>query len=380
MGGCGRGETVRVMFLVAGLLAVAGNCTPATGSQAIPPCGWPVVTTSAAAGDTAAIYWLTPIPMGPETRVVISGAFPHARYFSVQTYTLSDGFTTTVDARLDRDIPAVAGQNPYLGQHGSTADSYELVMRAHSRAPGEISGLPPGTDVGISWVMLRIYLPDNPTEPTGGVPLPTLAVTHRDGAPAATVEPCASSDPDSWGNPDVESVADPFVTSPDAAQPATPFALPPSSLTRFPNADNRYLAAPLRWGPGRVAVVEFRAPSTPDTRSGESPGLERDLRYWSVCVSSVPTLQTVQCLSDHETVVDPDGNVRVFISASADRPVGASNWLPWGPIPNAGVAVRHMIPSAAFGQSIHEVDGGEDPFDVMGAFAPSLRYCSNGCS
>lgn len=64
------------------------------------------------------------------------------------------------------------------------------------------------------------------------------------------------------------------------------------------------------------------------------------------------------------------------MSAAADRPVNAANWLPLGDPYDGWIYMRQFLASPWFTQSISSVQPGQDPAAVMGPYFPHSGYCS----
>ena len=228
-------------------------------------------------------------------------------------------------------------------------------------------------------MILRVYVPDDPTDARGGVPLPTIKPRGA-GPHGRTLRPCREQGPDD----EILDLLDEYGPPTDTPPPPQPvFIRPLDTAGLYPNPDNAYVATVVRHTPGEVVVVRGRAPSFPDTRAGESPASAAQLRYWSLCTNEYRTPYPVtDCAADHETALDASGAYTVVISTPADRPANADaehgvTWLDWGSTAvNGLLLLRHMLPAADFTQSAHAVPPGQLAVLHMGANAPVGRYCA----
>lgn len=93
------------------------------------------------------------------------------------------------------------------------------------------------------------------------------------------------------------------------ATPEAAFVNPASTSGLFPNGDNKCIGAVLTYQPGRIAVVRGRAPAFPDTSAGAPPTESgQQVRYWSICENDlVSPYPVVACAGDFETALDADG-------------------------------------------------------------------------
>lgn len=354
------------VLVVSGLFAWAAPAAAASG------CAWSLssLRTNALFPDTSAAYWITPVLLWPGSTVEVSGEYPAARYFSLQTYTLADGFSTTVGGVRDRDVVAEAGsENPFAAAVGpDTGRDWKVTVAAGDPATASgtnvIRGLPAGQSVGVAWLMYRTYLTDDAADPSGGSGLPEVTVGGKSLATCPGALTAA---------PPVPPVG-PSRSLPVKMQ--RQFFKAEGRLTPFPNEDNKYLAAVTTWAPGKVFVVRFRSASTPDTRAGEPAWAPADLRYWSVCQNGLPSTRGMACLVDADAHPDDGGIVDLVISAPADRPAGARDWLPYGPDPIGVIAFRTMLPAEGFHHAVQDVASGEDPAVAMEAYAPVIGSCT----
>lgn len=373
-----------------------------------------------------------------------SGEFPHARFFDFQisqpfdpTFPIDQGFGNGEIPIADVDIDPLDGHtNPYrVGEdRDATERSYEVTFEMAAGSPVEMNpGYAPGyrwpgnNRVGGPFVQTgavgqgmispanlwgRLYAPDDPDDPFGGVELPTLwfeldgqrfwiemgtadrlqaiQSTTAPATPGAPVEPTAAR-VDGWIKqfdlvgrfleeraafmPNMtdqasEALLDLARTLPLVGYGRGPAARAPgsyeSSATFVPY--NSYLVKNVTLGQGQVLTLTGRLPTTPDTRRG---GEDRAVMsaaqaryfsissYWNTPDGYPAALQT--SIMDDEIVTDSEGNYTIVYSRAEDRPANATaengiTWVEWGPAPRAELLLRWMTiaPDWSFDRSPDE--------------------------
>lgn len=405
-----RPGALSICLLLAVALA-APAAAPAT-TVSLGSCGWLLRTDPVLVNvlypDEDATYWTARLPVPPPgVSYRIRGEFPHARYMSFVAY---DGLP--IDALLDAHIPAHEGSaNPFVPGASRDAERRSYTVKIvgtpapsdpSEREPGAlyVSGGQLGLPGAVFYMIYRVYVPDRGLAAAGGVGLPSIeVVTPGDAEPVdlrgldceslrgsiATAPPAAAH----------EALAG---TSPPAGIPAlqarsTPTWTVESGLTAgllgragqgelvsggpASNPHNRYIAALVSRAHGPVIAIRGKAPSTPPTIDGEPVMSTGDLRYWSFCQNGRST-RFVDCLSESHMQLDGDGWYTIAISAPADHPASAQNWLAFGPEPESQVLYRHMLPSAEFlPHSAHgAAESGLPLEEAMGDYYPRIAYCT----
>jgi hypothetical protein len=262
-----------------------------------------------------------------------------------------------------------------------------------------------GTPNPAGVIIYRVYVPTDPGDPAGGVGLPDVTLVGPEDAFSLPFSQCEieplelglgvnelerqSSFPDAL--PRLGGL--PGTTDPPGFSrfygtdrlfwsrvPPNPLTdpLPRTSGGFLSNEHVAYMTSRLSRSFGDLVVMRITPPTFPDTREGETPAADTQLRYWSICQNGFATQRVVACLTDHEAITGPDGKVVVAISDPADRPdVAGINWLPWGGLQYDGLIIyRHMLPSPGFAQAIQNVEEFTDPVSTMGEYMPEARYCS----
>ena len=128
---------------------------------------------------------------------------------------------------------------------------------------------------------------------------------------------------------------------------------------------------------GNVVAFRARLPTTPKTYDGEKTMGSGQLRFWSMCTGNLAT-EAYDCRVDKDMPLDADGLYTVAVSTAADRPANATDdcgiaWLPWGPLIQAGVIMRNMLPDPSFPNSVQNAKPGTEQ-QTLGAYYPVGTY------
>ncbi|MGW1025274.1 hypothetical protein ACWD4J_16485 [Streptomyces sp. NPDC002577] len=383
--------------------APPGAAVPARNGQAALPevsCGWPAVVRpgrlNIAFPETNATYWIMPYRLGQGESLVAQGTYPSARFMSLTSYNIK---ASPIDSLADHQIsPSSGSKNPFaVADAGTDAAQHRFSV---TLKPGAAAGS--GTNTlaastgnaasGAGFLVLRIYVPDNASDPTGGVPLPALSKQHKDGS-TSTIDTCA--DAGSAQGPAgplagylrqlVKDNAPPggFEGCGKSSPNAPAFAVPNKATGYFPNPYNKYLCTPIGYEPGRIAVIRGKAPTFPNTSAGQSVLTETQLRYWSLCQNEWQVPYPVNsCAADYQTALDKDGRYTFVVSTPEDRPANATTdnkvtWISWGPTDVNGILLfRNMLPAADFPGAVQSVPVGGNPAATMGSYFPTITYCS----
>lgn len=410
---------VVLALLVAGPVG-ANTGVPAAGSSAPDgACAWPVRDSAdlvnVAFPDESAHYWGTVASGIPETGVVVRGRYPRARYFSLQTYSAS---LAAYDVLTDREIEPSRGRNPFvkpgrLDRRPHRGGRWEVRIfpgeaPAKPRSNTMYTGSTRGAPNLAATVLYRIYTPDDPSDPEGGVGLPTVNPVAED-AEGPVLAGCSITPllPETGFNelvqqtnwPDGATVPTRNVTDPPtwkkffgfgsaiadqlgASQlgPTVDGALGDGGF--FNNLDNSYMTATIGRDLGGVVVLRAKMPTFPDTRAGEPAWRRSQVRYWSICQNHPTTQRYVDCLADHDSVLDGRRRATFVISDPEDRPRNAVrrqgvNWLPWGGIYSSGVLIyRQLVPASHFKRALADVERGDPLKPALGPYLPTIAYCT----
>lgn len=362
-----------------------------------PGCSWQLMSNSqtlnVAFPDANATYWILPYALNGSDTITLRGTYPKARYFSLNTYGTD---FDTVDTLRDSQIRPDSGGNPYATPAAESAmgrgqwKATVVSGRAdHSR--NQIRGLPAaGTQsTPVGFLIIRIYVPNDPRSPSGGVHLPSVSMNL--GGSSFTLPPCAAPfNPAAYNGPIAQVVKSAFDkviagaaanSFPGNSTQAT-FRNPASTGGLFPNGDNKYIGALLTYRPGRVAVIRGAGPTFPNTRAGASPAQSGvQVRYWAMCNNDkVTPYPVVDCKADFQTALDGAGKYTYIVAAprEAARLNGRGySLLRWGATDvDKVVFLRNMLPANSFTQSIQAAQsaGGALPA-ALGPYYPQATYC-----
>lgn len=392
-----------------GSSTTVGGATATDGEH---PCAWPTradeTVNNIAYPDTSATYWGFSYRLAEGERLELAGTAPDARYFSFISYRPSGG---VIDVLTDRDIaPDEGSTNPFTG--GPEADdphAYTVTVRPDltdttgndlgadsargDDSPAETVPLSPevaaqvqrdwlgtgGDDGTAGTVLYRVYVSDDPADPTGGTPLPAITLIGA-GGKRTPIPAC----PKPGENPAAQTIVERNGPATDKTAPPSPIFIRPSGdqARLYPNPDNVYVATILAHEPGRIAVVRGKAPTFPDTRTGPI-GQGEQVRYWSMCTNEYRKPYPVtDCAADEDTTVGPDGTFTYVISTAEDRPSNATEangvtWLDWGSTDHDVVLLlRHMLASPDFPESAINLQPGQLASEVMGPYTPVGVYCT----
>jgi hypothetical protein len=400
---------------VLAVLAAVALAAPAAHAAGTRSCGWTLIVSPTQANvlfpDTAATYWTAPaVPIPPGGHVEIHGAFPHARYTSLVTYS---PVLQSVDGLNDTQIQADPGStNPFLPGADRNAAKRDYTVRiVNARVPP--SGRAPNTlyttsaDGSRSHVLasfiLRIYEGDKGLDRTGGVPLPIITLVTSTGQRLTLPQcpdlmlpdlglipalanagqgsqvgpriPLGGTDPPVW-HKFTNTVSGVLNTAGlTSLSPTTDKLLPPGGFAD--NPDNKYMTATFSQGFGQVLAFRAKAPSFPQTYQGEPTMGTGQLRYWSFCTNNQATM-VYACRQDDQVPVDANGDYTVVVSTAAARPRNATEscgvaWLPAGPFPQSIVILRNMLPDPSFAEAIQNAKPGTEA-QTLGDYYPRGTY------
>ena len=347
--------------------ATGGAGTPAPiGAGA--RCAWPVradrETLNVAYPDAAATYWVQRYSLAPGEHIRYRWTMPRARYSSFVVY--------------DAAGNAIGHQADVTRGLGGRTRSTHIAIGAIEPGDDTIVTAPVGAE-GRSegTVIYRVYVPDRPGDRRGGVPLPTATVIDAR-ARRTRVPTC----PSATASPDIAGTIARMDSITDTPVPETPVFIRPRNDggNLYPNPDNTYVATIVDHRPGRIVVIRGRAPTFPDTETGERPSGRDQLRYWSFCTNEyAKPYRTSACRHDAR-IATRRGEYTIVVSTRADRPRGVRasgvTWLPWGTtrVPSL-VLLRQMLPSAGYTNAAARLVPGQPAVAVMGADAPRAVYC-----
>lgn len=262
---------------------------------------------SSGGGDAKAYYASYYFENRGDTKFILKGSFPDARYVGVVTYNVDR--PKIYDFLTDREIVPNAGNiNPYVDGADIAAKNRAFTVNVvpfgqEIQAPNRVE-LPDSASVKYTSLWYRIYSANEGVSITQGN-LPQILATDLSGKPKAC--PKSSINGKAIFQAAIAALKQPIAPVPtDDAIVFYRYA----AATLFGNPDNLYLMSNLNLSAGNVGIVQFRAPEFFNSRSGKGKfSSATDLRYWSYCATVVGEGMT--CLADYEVPVASDGTVRI---------------------------------------------------------------------
>jgi hypothetical protein len=380
-------------------VAAAGSIPAANTALAGPSpgtaCSWGAKSdpdlVNAAYPDTSATYWSYQYRAIPGTELVIHGTYPSARYFSFHVYQPN---AVPIDSIYDAQIAPDSGsanpfaQRPRKGQGRQYTATVQFTAKPSNPVSNTIyagqtaihnTPNPGGT------LMLRVYVPVDPTSPQGGVPLPAVTWQTTDGTVLSAPAGCSSQLPSTSGviADELNSLSFPADAPTTGAPPIPAWKRAAGSpyAGAYGNQQNAYMTSTISRANGNLVVIHAKAATFPNTSAGQPAYKATQLRYWSICENSVDT-RVISCAPDYQAALR-NGYYTYVISDPSSRPTNAIaqdgvTWLPWGSTDAEGVMIlRNMLPSPSFTQAAQDVSStATNAQQVMGAYYPSAVYCS----
>jgi hypothetical protein len=387
-----------------GSASAAGSQRPTSPALS---CAWPYlvsvqVSNNAVILDSAAAYWVQPVVARTNTRIVVSGHYPDARYASLSVYTPAGNLLAVngVGSSLTdyRIAPEPGSVNPW--QQPAAADGRFVVTVRSDVSAGQVNTLPlPSgtTSRHPGYLIYRVYLPAGGSFSRVQLPQVTL---QQDGD-ERTLPACPSHN---------ARVPVPVPASRQAADRSGAAAPEPLELEffkpaqstyggLFPNADTAYVLAYLVRPPASdVVVVTGKAPTfAPGSQPSPWPARGEDVRYWSMCIGAgVRYLPTVVnrlagggtdygCRADQATALNAAGDYTYVIGAESQRAaierIPGVTFLPFSTSEATKLyflLLRNMLVSSEFTNWVENVTQANDPAAAaaaMGAYYPRASVC-----
>lgn len=398
---------IAVTTLVAGLLGSPASAdtspspNPFSGNLAsqFPYCSWWVETSTQNSNilypDTSAAYWTMPFTIDDTSVLTLRGYFPDTRYFSLQVYDqsgqLDPSMTRTgyTDYELTPDEGSV---NPWSSEdpYPAAPQTYSLTISSEAAKPDGVTNwlsMPSPSTGSVGWLMLRVYLPNDPPYPTSLLGdatstqsppfdlvaklLPTVAVSSpsadstlpqcssTQGAELMATDPAGAELNSLLSKDSAEGIFEARAAAAskrgdvrDCADDADgcssseriDFVRPTNKQTPYPNGDSAYIAASYTLEKNEALVVMARIPTTPWNISGGSgptlwPQDSLEMRYVSFCnYRQQPPYPAVEvtmdgeqvwgCATDTEIHADDSDEVIVAIVTSPANQPATSDVLP----------------------------------------------------
>ncbi|HUE28631.1 MAG TPA: hypothetical protein VMP89_17790 [Solirubrobacteraceae bacterium] len=337
------------------------------------------------APDLDAFYWLSPLTPSLGARDVITGSYPHARYFSFHVY---DNQGNALGSIYDQQIaPDRGSANPFRGRvrrgRGDRFTAYVSFEPRPSRPAPDTVYVSPAAAGDAALLVYRVYVPAHPTVPSGDVPFPQVRQETGSGQTLTALGACATTPPP-FGSVFWQAAASEDYPA-GAPVPAN------GAATRIPtwqrsfgnqlgNQQNAYLVTTLSRQYGDLVVLHARAPTFPNSRAGQPVYGRHQLRYWSLCTYDASGQAGFGCAADYVAPIR-SGSITYVVSDPGTRPANATAahgvaWLPWGAQPAVQLVYRNMLPATWFAHAVQRVKPSSSVPKVLGAYYPSAVYCA----
>lgn len=364
--------------------------------------------------DAGATYWAAGFRRPPGSKLTLRGRYPHSRYMAMQTY---DVLGRGVDALADYQIDPLRGStNPFRRGASRTAHerSYRVnvvdaknpgyPLEAYAGEPhrnkiyvvpdaGPITETAGGETHELNLLMIRVYVPDQGADLTGGVGLPRPRLKLADGTVLRGQSLCDAVDSQAktLGHPRVPDPGALLISQDSyramrypnelsapvdvfAGLTSVPREVPPwfpavrggewraqydrryllqlwtgdtapgadptppargASGGFFPNVHNAYVRTAINRRFGKVAVFRGKLPTAPSTFHGDRRMGSGQVRYASYCMNEAPvTTRVTDCAYDEQIPTNRNGTFTIVVSRAGDRPATAryrcgKAWIRW---------------------------------------------------
>jgi len=386
----------------------------------------------------AVVFLPTDLPGG---HFRFRGVYPHARWFSFESYDeglASEGVVddTAIDPDPGSATPFFTHDHYVRGHNRYTVDIYSTPPASRaSPAPHNVlyMGYRENPYYGgvehspYSPVLYRVYVPKPP--PQGGVPLPHLYwVVDNPGTNLfeTDTEVCNAMEPARAPNQtilEINDVLDKRVSQPTLQPTERNVDIPTDEVPHDPPyvnilrpATNGYQGAYFNSKTpyiyirpfaqyGRFVVVHFKAPTFARIEEGVPLTGNEQTRYWSWCAAQFvsPVNVTQACLMDKQFHIH-DGYATLVVSPPDQRPLingkRYADWLPWpgggadlnmrqiDPNPKTYPQSPYFLPVTSQYDALDYLRGVANEQEIqkwMGPYYPTVEYCStvqfqkNGC-
>jgi hypothetical protein len=404
--------------------------------------------------DAGAIYWAAVYVRPKGSKVEIEGVYPYSRFMSFISYDKAGLFVDgTADYMIDPDSGSVNTYRNGAKRHATPEDKrkYTIEVRLQEKPsdlplvqndgqparnhlyslPSKNVWLDKQTGDPVETILYRIYIPDRGFDYAGGMPVPSVKLTLKDGtvlrgqaafdalrsdpkSPEEVFAPNLAAlvmPPEEWkavarpsGVPstfparypaDWRAAYDPaynkdqFALNPlDFSDPKIPTP-PKVGGSYYPNVFNTYLRTFISREIGKVVVIRFKPWRTVKTysRAADFDTRDAEMRFWSISLSeSQATTRVGDGAFDEEFPVNPDGYVTFVASSKQDRPKFATLengvvWVEWSlrgdgaGNPNFGwLSIRNMLPKPGTTDNFFAFKRPGDERKVLGEHYPQLKY------
>jgi len=326
-----------------GYTGIASQTNPPTDATGLANTNFPEASSTT--------YFGTMLSGSSSTQVTVHGQYPLARFMSLELYSGDQ----LVDFIADASIQPDPGQNnPFVS--GTAQGTFTVhVIFGPKPSPPATNTIYAGTLTSVA-MMYRLYHTTDPNDPAGSATNPVTPEIYKNGKLLSNcpVQPILPADSTPWDRLDLIDWAGAL---PSGSQVMSAFATPPWVLVNpstahfFPNGADYYMTALLSrqfLAPNtadNIFVIQFLAPTFPNTRSGEPVYENRQVRFWSMCTDDPYTTGVTRCVPDDAVSLDANGNATFVISDPGSAPTPASltqfhaTWIAWGALDSSADVV-----------------------------------------
>ena len=323
----------------------------------------------------------------PGGRVEFRGQYPEARYFAFHPNDMDlNNLHTLRDVALSAD-PGF--RNPYIDVSAPKSGQYYTAALVFTPPPER--RLPNTSYVGERKLggsnrfvmnLLRMYHVNSGNGPgSGSVPLPSVTIFDASGKATLEFPECDLFE----SGPDVVQSSRRFPALPiidhrAAREPrwstSSNFEAPSDTLA---NADVQYLSTHYSSRFGELLVIRGKFLSAPDTRAGESPAADSQVRLYNMCTYNFWNGSANQCLMDNQLARDSGDFYTLVISSLENRPrnihESAATWIDWGPYLDGQISFRYVYRENPFVTAIAAGAKGKPVTPELAVYVPEATHC-----
>ena len=130
---------------------------------------------------------------------------------------------------------------------------------------------------------------------------------------------------------------------------------------------------------GELLVIRGKFLSAPDTRAGESPAMDSQVRLYNMCTYNFWNGSANQCLLDNELSRDSEDFYTLVISKAKIRPENmiesSATWNDWGPYLDGQISFRYVYRENPLVQAIAAGVRGEPVPPELAIYVPQAAHC-----
>jgi hypothetical protein len=324
----------------------------------------------------------------PGGRVEFRHRYPATRYFA---YHPNDMDLNNLPTLRDRDLqPDPGSVNPFVEPAPAGGDNYytaNLVFGPEPEQPAANTSYVGVRKDGVTenpFVMnlLRMYHVDAGNGPgSGGVPLPAMTIYDAAGEVVRHYPECDLFAP---GVPEFSTdsvypampVMDHRAVNPPVWSNSSNFNAPSDTLA---NADVQYLSVFYSERFGDLLVVRAKYLTAPDTRNGQSPSTDTQVRLYNLCTYNFWNGGATQCMLENELARDEAGYYTLIVAPQDRLPSNMAaehaTWIDWGPYLDGQLTYRFVYRENPYAQALTQALAGEEVDTQWREYVPQAVHC-----